>query len=229
MHLTTFLERRQYHLIPVSSKTITLGDEVDVPTTVADFLGKELDMTHQNVTTDLALFGSLPEKQSEQLYKQLQELPPHPGHFPNTHIEETVSGDTDLNLPLIANLTAGIEGKRVSHYTFDNVKLQTMDEDLHGELRQHLYEFLQTNKKAFNEAFKEGWMNWIHLIEQLLYADVKITIDRSVEGKLNTNVEQLENVKGEVEAEHKREVTYQFTNDEFPFAMELVDIRTFVC
>jgi len=213
MKIRDFAKKFNLRLISASDASISLGDKV------RKTAGGRIDLTHSSIIYDFLEERLIKAEEKDALLKQLNTIPLGDAGLGNIKIEVDVQNDLELKLPGIADLQTKLALDKDVNYGFKNVRAKVLRGDPRFYIEMYLDQLSVINKKGFRKKYRT-----IYLIERLFYANATINFSKKIE----LEVAGVLNESGINPSTHhatSRTVTYEFANEQVPFAMEIIKVK----
>lgn len=218
--LRTFKNRLDVDLIPISNDNIILG------TLVWDSLIAKPDFDHpgmpNHILNPFQLAGYLNEDEREKFEDELKTVELGEGEISQWTVDVDFNAATKLDHPRLGKISSSLDFDKVKKFSFDNIKTRIMS----NTDRLRIGELLEDLKENNWEDYK-GKIRHVFMITELYYGSAIISIDKNFKTQFETNLEEAE-IEASAKYDIGRSVTYSFSNDTVPFAMNLERVKFFI-
>lgn len=139
--------------------------------------------------------------------------------FINENIEVDTQIVSDIEIDKIINLKNEIKSKKISKFTFSEIKFKEIEYADRIFIDDKLDEIKATMWRDYNQDLRRAF-----IITQLFYGKIKIYIKKDFKNELNLSAKGFV-LKNEVTTNNVLE--YEFDSDDLPFAMKLIRVKHF--
>jgi hypothetical protein len=214
---------RQLELEPIiaSNASITVGDMVwDVAGITPPKFNKP--GCPSNIFNALELVGEITTAERESFQSQASDLPWIEAGLPNLSVHLDAEHAGDFQYPLIAKVTSQIDVKKLSSFTFSDLRMRKMPNDMRLTLDRHLEQVKQKKWQEYDLKMRRAdvlTQTWIGNVQVSIDTSVATDIDVGLLTKIGFNVESKNSVH--------RVMSYTMSNVTVPFAMRTELVRRF--
>lgn len=219
INLRAFRRRLDLDLIPASHSKIILG------TLVWDSLLGDPDFDHpgmpNHILNPFQVAGYLSQEEREAFETELKNAPLGEGEFSQWTVDVDFNAAAKFKHPQLGKITKDLDFEKVRKFAFDKIKVRAISNSNRIRISSYLEQL-----KENNWADYKGKIRRVFLITELYYGSIKISIDKSFEAEFESNLKKAAiNTTSRISSE--RSVSYTFTNDSVPFAMNLERVNRF--
>ena len=219
MNLNTFSRYYGLALLPVSHSQITLGDLVWKP------LWGKPKLEHKGMPNHIfnAFYDAelLDIETHERALKKIRKQKQYPAQLS----QRTLSTNTNQAIAYssygMERLSQNFEFNKIKHYTFENIQVRLLSNELRISIDGYLEQLQKENWKAY-----QGNINRVYLITELYYGDLTIQIDTRLKKEFMAAVKETD-LELKSTFDFEKTSHYSFSNHEIPFAIRLERVKTF--
>lgn len=219
MDIGNFKKKYELDLIPAATEGIIIG------TLVWDPLVGSPKFSHDGMPSHLfqAFFDAeLMDRQAfDNWIQQCKNTPLVQAELANLVIDVELHTAAELNIPF-GDFTNKFNFSNIKKYEFGAVKSKLMTFDVRIEADSLLEKMRSKSWKNY-----DGSVRRLFVIKELYYGtSVKITIDKKFDEEFNVKLNQYA-INAKLVVDGTITKTYEFTNEEVPFAMRTTSVKNF--
>ncbi len=219
MEIRKFRKAYGLELIPASHEGIFTGTLVWDPIIGSpEFSKKGMPNSIFTAFLDASL---LSENEWAALSKESRHTPFLEAQLASKTVDVNVEYVNELQHPEVGKITGEFISKKLSKFTFGNIKVRAMEDLIRIRIDHYLEQMKATRWSEY-----DGRIRRVFMITELYYGTIKMVVEKQFSAELeallqNTKLEALSKSEG------SHAVEYEFSHNNVPFAMRIERIRTF--
>lgn len=219
MEIKKFRKKYKLELIPASHEGIVLGTCVwDAAIGKPKFSHKGMPEHILNAFVDADI---LTREEWRAKHDEAKNHPLKEASFAERTIEWDAKGGADVEHPTIGKLGGNFDLKKVSKFSFGDLKVRAMSSEYKMDLDDMVEKLKDKKWKDYDGKIKRVFM-----ITELYYGSVSVSIDTAVKAEFDAAVKNT-GLKLAPKVDVSRSGDYTFDNDNVPFAMKLERVKQF--
>ena len=144
-----------------------------------------------------------------------------PAQFADKNVDVNSELIAELQHPVLGKIEGNFKLEAISKFNFGELQVRIMDDLLRVKIDQYLEQMKEKRWKDY-----DGRIRRVHMITELYYGSIKLIVEKSLSGKMDTALEKGD-IKILSKAASSSSVEYAFSHDEVPFAMRIEKVRSF--
>src|SRR6056297_2145508 len=183
MEIKKFRNNYGLELITTSHKEIALGDLVWAPLIGAP--GFSHPGMPGNIYTAFLDAGLIDENEYTLFKKESAEIELIPALFADRNVDVSSALITELQHPVLGSVEGNFKLEAISKFKFDELQVRIMNDLLRVKIDQSLEQMKEKRWKEY-----DGRIRRVHMITQLYYGSIKLIVEKSLSGKMDSALEK---------------------------------------
>lgn len=220
MYLNQFKKLYQLELIPTSHADISLGDLVWLRKNKTPLLGRKgMPNNIYNLFVAEELINHIQWRKTIDLLESQMLIP---AELSSMQIKANRRFGITFHHPVIQNFFSDHTFQNHIHFSFNSIKVRVLSNPRRIEIQKYMNEIGTEKEKKVFKRYRP-----VHLISELYYGNLRLSIDRALAQKASHLIQAKSLDKPLLELTKKKEILYEFSNQEVPFAMRLEKLKDF--
>jgi hypothetical protein len=221
LSIRKFVRQYDLDLIIASHANIAVGDMV---WDAAGITPPKLDKpgAPRNIFNALALMGQLTDEDREKLQRQASDVELATAGLANVGIHFSAEHAGDFRYPGIVNVTTHLDLKKVSSFSFENVRVRTMPNSMRLTTDRHLEAIKQEKWKEYDMTIRRSF-----IITELYYGSIAVSLDMKAANSADVNLLNAQGFTLKARDTINRIEIYSMDVNGVPFAMRTELVRRF--